>query len=130
MAKSTLELTGDGYGYGSGHGSGYGYGHDSYWKLLLGHPTHKGTRAFWRCTSENTPANGGTGTVAREGLVEEIPGPLQICTANALHGTLDPTKHSGTHWWVIELIGKTQKEDDKLGALKRVFIKNLGRCPL
>ena len=130
---------GDGYGYGYGYGSGDGYGsgygdgkHAAAYLAAIIEP-HKLDRphrvAFWRCNSDNTPANGGRGTVAKIGLIEEIEGPLKICTANALHATLQPENFKGSHWWIVALHGDIQQQEDKVGALKREFIAPLGKCP-
>ncbi len=122
---------GYGYGYGSGSGSGDGYG---YWlhrfsefldfqrvKELYDDPDVK--FGFWRSSKTGKPSNGGSSAEAAiAGLVQEIPGPLEICTANALHATLDPSKWKGERLWLVALFGETQHQDDKLGALKREII--------
>src|SRR3990167_3515863 len=82
---------GDGYGYGDGNGdgngNGYGYGDDSdsiiYWMQSLPMPDPAIDKAgailaYWLSNADGTPANGGSGTKARVGLVEEISGPLKI----------------------------------------------------
>jgi hypothetical protein len=73
------------------------------------------------------PCNGGSGTKAAPGLVEEIPGPLQICTRNALHATRSPGKWKGQRMWVVALYGDVQYDEDgdKYGALKREFLAEL-----
>jgi hypothetical protein len=132
---------GYGYGYGNGYGNGngydgYGYGNgydgdkDVYFAALLA-PFRRGTRtiAFWRSTKEGSPANGGRGTIAKVGLVEEIKGPLKICTENALHATSKPELWQGERWWIVALDGNVQTQEDKFGALKREFLADLGRCP-
>src|SRR3990167_9226911 len=93
---------GDGYGDGDGNGNGYGDDSDSiiYWMQslpMLDTAIDKAGAilAYWLSNADGTPANGGSGTKARVGLVEEISGPLKICTKNALHGTLKPPKWSG-----------------------------------
>ena len=135
---------GYGYGYGSGYGSGDGYGDgsgDGYWHVALETfkrelPSETKSRyaelesngaviCYWRSGEHGEPVNGGSGTMARPGLVEEIKGPLKICTRHALHGTLDPTKHKGERIWLVALIGETQVQDDKIGALKREIICEL-----
>jgi hypothetical protein len=78
---------------------------------------------------DNTPANGGVGTVAKVGFVEEIAGPLEICTRNALHGTLCPQNWKGPNWWIVQLHEPVVEQEDKLASLKRTFVRNLGRCP-
>ena len=123
---------GDGYGYGYGDGYGYGYGSDAeqYFAALLGpHQQSGGVAAFWRSTMSGTPANGGSGTVGRVGLVEEIPGPLKLCCRNALHATLQPTRWNGARWWIVLLHHPVEHQADKLGSLKRTFVADLGRCP-
>jgi hypothetical protein len=87
------------------------------------------TVCFWRSTEKGEPSNGGSGTKAAIGLVEEIPGPLAICTRNALHGTLAPQDWKGSHWWIVALHEPVQKQDNKLGSLKRTFIAHLGKYP-
>ena len=85
--------------------------------------------AFWRSTKDGRPANGGSGTIAKVGLIEEIKGPLKICTANALHATTEPSKWKGERWWIVALHGEVQTQEDKLGALKREILADLGKCP-
>jgi hypothetical protein len=80
---------------------------------------------FWRSSAGGSPANGGSGTVARVGLVEEIRGPLKICSRNALHATLDPGKWKGDRLWVVALFGEVQTDEDKLGALKREILMEI-----
>jgi hypothetical protein len=149
MEITTLELI-SGYGYGSGYGDGYGSGYGSgygdgygsgygdgsgeisaeYMEAILApHKTPSATIAFWRSHKDGTPSNGGRGKKAKEGLVEEIEGPLKICTPNALHGTLRPQDWKGEHWWIVALHEPVQAADNKMGSLKRTFIKHLGRCP-
>jgi hypothetical protein len=144
--------SGDGYGYGSvdgsGYGSGDGYGYsygsgsgdgdadgdtktdyieavlEQYSKNYRNH-----TVCFWRCKPDNTPSNGGKGTLAVEGTTETITGPLSICTSKALHGTKDLNKWKGEHYWVVALKNPVQKQEDKFASLERTFVKNLGKCP-
>ncbi|MCR4319760.1 MAG: hypothetical protein NUV74_05415 [Candidatus Brocadiaceae bacterium] len=78
--------------------------------------------AYWRSTHEGKPANGGSGTIAKVGLIEEIKGPLEICTAKALHGTLNPPKWKGEKIWIVALYPPFVIQDDKIGSLKREFI--------
>jgi hypothetical protein len=54
--------------------------------------------------------------------VEEIAGPLEVCTPKALHGTLAPWKWKGERCFVVALIGEVQEQEDKLGALKREIL--------
>jgi hypothetical protein len=118
---------GSGSGYGYGSGSGYGYG---YWRAVLAQlPPAKDAIdrgaadvAYWSSDAEGRPCHGGSGTVARVGLVEEIAGPLEICTRRALHATHEPTKWPGKRLWIVALWGEVQRHEDKLGALKREFL--------
>jgi hypothetical protein len=129
MEITTLELSNN---YGNSYGYGYGDGDIlKYLQILfkdIPHPP-KTTLAIWRCNEDNTPANGGTKTIAREGLTEKISGPLKICTKNALHGTLNPSNWKGSNYWIVALHHPIQKQNDKLASLKRTFIKNMGKCP-
>ena len=108
---------------GSGSGSG-----DGYWQTVLAQNastseavSRGGQIAFWRSDSTGRPSNGGSGTVAKVGLVEEHPGPLQICRSG-FHATLDPGKWKGERLWIVALYGEVQREEDKLCALRREFI--------
>jgi hypothetical protein len=127
--------SGDGSGYGSGYGYGYGYGDgsgygsgDGYWtQVAINHlPVNsfgEATVAFWNSNAEGKAANGGLmENAATLGLVEEIAGPLKICTKNGLHGTIDPTKWKGCRHWLVALWGEVQRQDDKLASLKREII--------
>jgi hypothetical protein len=135
--------SGDGSGYGYGDGSGYGYGYgdgygsgdgSGYWchrfKEFLDLPrvrellnTPNVSFGYWRSDKNGKPANGGHSTEsARPGLVQQINGPLNICTSRALHATLDPGKWEGDRLWLVDLFGEVQTSDDKLGALKREII--------
>ena len=127
---------GDGYGSGSGYGDGYGYGSGSgsgiYFTALLEQftPMPQTTLAFWKCQEDNSPANGGSGTLAEEGKTEEIPPPLRPCSSGALHATLNPRKWKGQKWWVVAMHHPIEHVDgDKIASLKRTFIKDLGKCP-
>ncbi len=131
--------SGDGSGYGDGDGSGYGDGDgdgdgsgSGYWTAVIDQQdTTASARsrgaevALWRSDSQGRPSNGGSGTVATVGLVEELPGPLQICNKGALHATLDPGKWNGERLWLVALYGEVQREDDKLAALKREFLAEI-----
>ena len=126
---------GDGYGYGNGYGNGDGNGDGDgdgddtplYWLSSLDKfKIPNGTiLAYWCSTKKGTPANGGNGTKAKVGLVEEIKGPLKICTSRALHGTLHPPKWKGDRLWVVAMYPPFQFEDDKIGSLKREFIAEI-----
>ena len=137
-----LKLDGYGYGYGYGDGSGYGdsYGDGSGYKdekaasqyfaaLLKPYQRAGVTVAFWKSTADGRPANGGSGTKAVVGATEEIEGPLKLCTSRALHGTTHPLRWKGEHWWIVELHHPVQRNEDKIGSLKRTFVANLGKCP-
>jgi hypothetical protein len=141
--------SGDGYGYGDGYGSGYGSGDGSgdgsgskaYWLATVPCFARKmpdpqqqrlsllqqegAVIAFWRSDETGRACNGGKNKPVAPGTVEEIAGPLQICTKNALHATFIPPKWKGERWWLVALIGETQTEGDKVGALKREVI---GEC--
>ncbi len=82
------------------------------------------TIAYWNSDTFGRPTNGGThdGWQARVGLVQEIPGPLEICGAGALHATLSPHKWKGTRVWVVALHGEVKRQEDKFGALRREFL--------
>jgi hypothetical protein len=122
MEATAMELV-------DGSGSGYGE-YKAFVNLLLKPFEAPGVCvAFWRCTKDNQPANGGSGTIAKEGLIEEIEGPLAICTQRGLHGTLDPTMWKGEKWWIVQLHEPVQQEKDKRASLKRTFVRDLGICP-
>jgi len=84
--------------------------------------------ALWKSDKYGLPSNGGASDhKAQAGMIQEIPGPLQICTRNALHATLAPKKWKGERMWVVALFGEIQHQDDKCAALKREII---GEVPL
>jgi hypothetical protein len=85
------------------------------------------TVGVWRSDRDGFSANGGArkGEPARPGLVQEVEGPLRICTANALHISLNPPEWKGERWWVAALIGPVQSEGLKYGGLKRVLVEEL-----
>jgi hypothetical protein len=136
---------GSGYGYGSGSGdgdgSGDGYGSKEYWlatipnfakkmpearQLRLSELQRAGaTIAFWRSDSKGRACNGGSNPPVAAGTIEEIKGPLEICTQQGLHATFLPPKWKGERWWIVALIGEVQEQDDKVAALKREVI---GEC--
>ena len=133
--------SGDGYGYG--YGDGYGDGSIEYWRATIGgfaarwpeaqrqrladlQKLGQATLAFWWSDREGFACNGGRSPKAAEpGAVEEIKGPLEVCTKRALHATNLPPKWKGARLWVVALFGEVQTSDDKLGALKREII---GEC--
>src|SRR5436190_2200920 len=125
-------VSANGYGYGSG--SGYGYWqaifetkfvyHRRVQELLKSEP--EVSFAYWRSNRRGLPSNGGSSDEpARPGLVQEIAGPLKICTARALHGTLNPEKWKGERLWLVALIGECQHSEDKRGALRREIIEEV-----
>ena len=139
---------GYGYGYGSGYGSGYGYGDgdgsgsgsgdgSGYWQVVLrsnaaDHEKRGAMLAFWKSDAEGRPANHASiaarrSEPARVGLIQEVPGPLRLCSGNALHATLDPSKWSGSRLWLVALWGEVSRDDDdsKLGALKREIVAEI-----
>jgi hypothetical protein len=81
--------------------------------------------AFWRSDKRGCACNGGRNGPVRPGAIEEIVGPLRICTAHGLHATLNPAKWKGERWWIVALHGEVQRRDDKLASLKREVI---GEC--
>ncbi|HEY8745927.1 MAG TPA: hypothetical protein VIU62_22800, partial [Chloroflexota bacterium] len=98
--------------------------------LLASQPPVAGaTLAFWRSDAQGKPANGGSGTIAAVGLVEEIPGPLEICTEHALHASTQPWRHRGPRLWIVALYGEIQTAGDKLGALRREILAEIAPNP-
>ena len=130
---------GDGYGYGYGSGDGYGDGYgsgDGYWtsvftsngwtekqKIRLGELMETPSiLAFWKSDAKGLPVNGGfSNRAAAAGIIEEIRGPLRICTAG-LHATMNPEKWRGERIWVVALHGEAQWQDDKCASLKREIL--------
>jgi hypothetical protein len=126
-----------GYGSGSGDGDGYGYG-SGYWlasipTIVAGWPAAKRARyeaaitegatvAFWRSASDGRPANGGKGGARKAGDIEEVPGPLALCGARALHATLALDRWQGPRIWIVALFGEVLHQEDKCGALKREIL--------
>ena len=126
--------SGDGYGDGYGAGSGYGAGErEAYAAALLApYAAQSGGRvAWWRSDAQRQPCNGGRGrTVARPGLVEEVVGPLELCTDHALHATMAPWAWRGERLWIVALYGEVQERDEnKLGALKREILAEVRPNP-
>jgi hypothetical protein len=129
---------GSGYGDGSGDGDGYGYGDGSGWMLKAKASSAKWTKeqqerlaelesapvvlALWRSDARGCPANGGSGKPVHPGLVQEIPGPLALCTKQALHATVNPEHWEGPRIWLVALHGEVAWQDDKCGALKREIV--------
>lgn len=129
---------GDGYGYegyGCGYygyyGDGYGCGEEdmsAYLAALVGDGGNGLVLAIWRSNRDGTPANGGGGEPVCEGLVQEVEGPLELCSPRALHATLAPLKWQGERWWIVGLHEPVAYGEDKIGSLKRTILKDLG-CP-
>ena len=121
------------YGSGSGDGSGSGYGSgDGYWLAIASTFIAKlkaipdAFLAFWKSDKAGMPCNGGSAaTPASVGKVEEISGPLEICTARGLHATLDPDKHKGERIWLVALYGEVQRSEDKVASLKREILAEI-----
>ncbi len=81
---------------------------------------------LWKSDKDGMATNGGRSTeAARPGLIEEIAGPLEICTARGLHATMRPENYSGERVWVVALFGEVQWHGDKCAALKREIIGEL-----
>lgn len=80
------------------------------------------TLAFWKANADGTPANGGSGTVAQPGLIEEVTGPLELCGRHALHGTFRPDKWNGDKVWIVALYPPIATAEDKMGSLKREIL--------
>ena len=143
----TLTGDGDGYGYGYGDGDGYGAGDGDgdgaghgagdgdgeYLKALLDCTPRSQERAakgcmigFWRSSAAGQPANGGSSSKKAEvGLVEEIKGPLEICTPNALHATTEPWRWKGERLWVVAIYPPYIRQEDKIGGLKREILAEI-----
>jgi hypothetical protein len=134
--------SGSGYGYGDGSGSGSGYGDGSgsgygdgsgygYWEIIakpiLADATASRvdyTFAFWKSGAKGEPCNGGSGKPVKVGDIQEISGPLSICS-QALHGTLNPPDWKGERLWVVALSGEIARDGNKLGALRREIIAEI-----
>jgi hypothetical protein len=133
--------SGDGYGSGSGYGSGYGYGSKEYWAAAIDQfvarmPQVAAARAadlratgaklaYWRSAKDGSPINGGSGSAVKPGDLQEILGPLELCTHRALHATLLPPKWKGERIWLVALIGEVHEDESKIGALKREIIADI-----
>ena len=77
---------------------------------------------FWCSDQHGRPANGGTGGPVSVGQEQTLTGDLEICTANALHGTREPHRWAGCRVWIVALHGKREEHSDKAGALRREVI--------
>jgi hypothetical protein len=118
--------SGSGYGHGYGHGYGYGSG-DGYKQLAKQIALQRGEKggaeyAFWFSDADGRACNGGGGDTVKEGDVQEIAGPLKICTKNALHGTYDPAQWKGERLWLVALYPPIQQDGDKIASLKRKIV--------
>ena len=81
------------------------------------------TIAFWASSRGGYACNGGSSDgPAYPGKVEEIPGPLEICTSRGLHATSDPLKWKGDRVWVVALFGNIETEEDNIAGLKREIL--------
>ncbi len=111
---------------GSGYGDGDGYGDwdQSYWlSTIPKHVMQPGALlAYWRSNKAGGPANGGSDFVATPGLIQEINGPLELCTERALHATLNPLEWRGERLWLVALYGELVGDCEKVGALKREIL--------
>ena len=138
--------SGSGYGSGSGSGDGDGSGYgdgpgelvEHYWKLAMSSFTalwseenkqrlqsSKGLIAYWKSNSKGMPANGGTGSTVSEGMIQVENGPLNLCHRGTLHATLIPPQWKGDRLWLVAMLGKTERDGEKIGGLKRLII---GEC--
>ncbi len=138
--KGEVEIGyGSGSGYGDGYGSGDGYGDgDGYWFAVIRQlaqalvdPVRSRLAelwksdvvlAFWKSDSDGLPANGGSSsTPASPGLIEKLPGRLNICH-KGFHATTEPSKWRGERLWLVALHGPTQQQEDKFAGLEREII--------
>ena len=127
--------SGYGYGYGDGNGSGYGdgsgYGLLEYCKAIAGVLDEPGlVFALWKSDKDGRPCNGGAtsginGLPRYEGYIDSLPGPLEICTKNALHGTIDPSGYKGERLWLVALYEPVATQGNKIASLKRKILKEL-----
>ena len=127
-----------GYGYGDGYGSGYGYGYgdgDGALSAYLSHPLVAAaveagetvSLGWWRSGTDGQSANGGRTMAdpARPGLIQEVPGPLRLCSQHALHASWVPSQWDGERWWVVGLLGETRTDGSKAGALRRLIVEEV-----
>ena len=126
MESSALVLRGVAPVDGSGDGSGYWALVAQQTKVALA-AIRRGasTVAFWRSKSDGTPSNGENSSTAEVGQLQEVPGPLRLCSSHALHATMSPEKWDGDRLWIVALWGKVVYEDDKMGALKREILEEV-----
>jgi hypothetical protein len=128
---------GDGYGDGDGYGSGYGYGlKEATLGFIAMLPKERRIRAqqllrdgaklaYWKSDKDGKPANGGKADPVHVGLVQTVPGPLNLCQPGTLHATYKLDKWNGSRIWLVAMIGQVKEQDDKMGALQREFIAEL-----
>lgn len=93
-------------------------------ELAAGLPVHLG---WWRSDANGQPANGGLDyTAARPGLIQEIPGPLQLCR-HGFHATSAPGEWRGERWWAVALSGEVQTDSSKAAALRRIILEEISK---
>ena len=126
--------SGSGYGSGDGYGDGYGFGSGYEYLLAIADSIPRAaelrqagaTIGFWRSGADGRASNGGHHAKSVEvGTIEEIRGPLKICTKNALHATNAPWKCEGERLWIVALFPPVQEQDDKYGSLRREIIQEI-----
>lgn len=83
--------------------------------------------AFYKSSTDGSPANGGGGTIATPGALHEIDGPLRICTKNALHATLDINSWKGSKLWLVKMYEPVEYQPNgaKVASLKREIVREL-----
>ena len=59
---------------------------------------------------------------ALEVFLETFQGPLDLCTKNALHGTLLPEEWKGDRMWIVALYPPYVEQEDTACSLKREII--------
>lgn len=124
---------GAGIGTGTGDGLGSGFGEDSQgfriWQAYcpeVDSCSRDVTLALWKSRTDGGPANGGKANfTAAPGLIQEIEGPLLLCTGGSLHATLNPLAWGGERLWLVALHGEVEVVKNKLGALKREIIREI-----
>ncbi|NIR30337.1 MAG: hypothetical protein GWN84_13715, partial [Gammaproteobacteria bacterium] len=86
---------------------------------------------YWCSDQWGRASNGGdTSVYVSRGLVQEVGGPLELCTRHALHATSEPHRWRGCRVWIVALFGERQTEGAKCGALRREIIGEIlpGDC--
>ena len=58
----------------------------------------------------------------KPGIVQKVNGPLEECSKNALHATLEPHKWIGNRVWVVAFLGEVKRLDNKIAGLHREII--------